>query len=114
MRGDNVSFLCLFPQGYFGYKVDRQMKLSPVECFNQRLLNYTQMFASDPDYIFYALSVTQQSKLNSRINIDLRKVCGGELTAGMLPQNFSETVKSLIAKEKAYCFINTIKGTLAY
>ena len=30
----------------------RDVKLSPCRYFNQRLLNYTQKFASDPDYIF--------------------------------------------------------------
>ena len=42
----------LFPKGKFGYKVERNVSLSPVKCFNQRLLNYTQKFASDSDYIF--------------------------------------------------------------
>ena len=41
----------LFPTGKFGFKVDRDVKLSPVKYFNQRLLNYKQTFASDADYI---------------------------------------------------------------
>ena len=72
------------------------------------------MFASDPDYIFYALSVTQQQKLNSQINVALRKVFSGHMTAGMLSNNFSETVQALVAKDKAYRFMNSIKGTPAY
>ena len=42
------------------------------------------MLGSDPGYIFYALSVTQQQKLNSQINVALRKVCSGRVTTGML------------------------------
>jgi len=39
----------LFPTGKFGYKIKRQIPLvSPVKYFNQRFLNYTQLFASDP------------------------------------------------------------------
>ena len=53
-----------FPEGKFGYKPTRELNLSPVKYFNQHLLNYTHMSASDSDYIFYALSVTQQLKLN--------------------------------------------------
>ena len=42
----------LFPTGKFGYTVERDVKLSPVKYFNERLLNYKQKFASDCDYIF--------------------------------------------------------------
>ena len=37
-----------------GYKVRRKTPLSPVKYFNQKLLNYSQKFASDTDYIFSA------------------------------------------------------------
>ena len=48
----------LFTTGKFGYKVDRDIDLSPVKYFNQRLLNYMQKFSADSDYIFVAHSVT--------------------------------------------------------
>ena len=42
----------------------------------------------------------------------MKKVCSSHLTAGMLSQNFSETVKSFIVNnKKAYHVINTIKST---
>ena len=50
------------------------------------------MFASDPDQIFFALSVTQQLKLKSQINIAMKKVFSCNWTTGMLSQNFSERV----------------------
>ena len=78
----------LFPTGRFGYRVERDVKLSPVKYFNQRLLNYKQKFASDSDYIFYALSVMLQLNLNSQINIAMKKVSTNLLTAGMLSNNF--------------------------
>ena len=55
---------------------------------------------------FFSLSVTQQMKLQRQINIALKKVCTG--------RNFSDTVKSFIANDEAYHFMNTIKGTPAY
>ena len=67
------------------------------------------MFASDPDYVFFAMLLTQQMKLQSQINIALKKVCTGRVTAGMLSHNFSDTVKSFIANDEAYHFMNTIK-----
>ena len=42
----------LFPTGQYGYKVDREILLTPSKYFNQKLLHYTQKFASDSDYIF--------------------------------------------------------------
>ena len=65
----------LFPTGKFGYKVKRNILLSPVKYFNQRLLNYTQRFASDSDYIFFANSVLQQLNLNNQINVAMKKSC---------------------------------------
>ena len=37
---------CLFPKRKFAYKVELNIKLSQVKYFNQRLLNYIQIFAS--------------------------------------------------------------------
>ena len=42
----------LLPTGQYGYKVGREIPLTPSKYFNQRLLHYTQKFASDNDYIF--------------------------------------------------------------
>ena len=85
-----------------------------MKYFNQHLLNYTQIFDPDPDHIFFPLSVTQKLKPQSQINIAMKKVCGGHLTAGMLSQNLCETVKSFIANDEAYHFMNKIKDTPGY
>ena len=82
----------LVPKGKFGYEFLRELKASPVQYFNQQLLNYTQMFPSDLDNTFFALLVTQQLKLQSQINITMKKVCSSHLTAGILSHNFNETV----------------------
>ena len=104
----------LFPTGKYGYKIKRETPLSPVKYFNQRLLNYTQLFASDSDYIFFANSIMQQIHLSSQINIAMKKVSSDQLNAGMLSQNFKETVKQFIANDKAFSFMSNIKGTPAY
>ena len=98
----------LFPTGKFGYTHARDVKLSPCKYFNQRLL------ASDPDYIFYAQSVTQHLNLNSCINIAMKKVKADGMTAGRVSQNFKETISGLIANDDAYNFMNQLKGTPAY
>ena len=53
-------------------------------------------------------------KLQRQINIALKRVCTGRITAGILSHNFSDTVKSFIANDEGYHFMNTIKGTPAY
>ena len=104
----------LFPNGQFGYAVERDIALSPSKYFNQRLLNYTQKFASDSDYIFFVNSVVQQLRLHSQISIAMKKVSGENLTAGMFSQSFKDTVKQFIANDKAFSFMSTVKGTPAY
>ena len=42
---EELAFPYLFPRGKFGYKVERDIKLSPSKYFNRRLFNYTQLFA---------------------------------------------------------------------
>ena len=53
-------------------------------------------------------------KLNSQINIAMQKLKTNRLTAGMLSDNFEGTVRSLIANDSAFSFMDTIKGTPAY
>ena len=109
-----LAFPYLFPTGKFGYNIQRDVKLSPVRYFNHRLLNYTQVLASEADYIFCPLSVSQKLKLSSQINTALKKFCSGHVTAGMLSSNFIETVKSFLTKDDAYQFMGNIKGTPVY
>ena len=104
----------LFPHGKFGLHAKRDVKLTHTKYFNQRLLNYTQRFASDPDYIFFANFLSQQINLRNQINIAMKKVCGQSLTANMFQDNFKDTVKSFLADENAYSFMNAIKGSPAY
>ena len=54
---EDQAFPYLLPKGKFGYKVHRDIPISPARYFNQRLLNFNQYFASDADYIFFARSV---------------------------------------------------------
>lgn len=74
----------LLPIGKFGYKVEREVALTPNKYFNQRLLNYKQTFATEADYIFYVHSVCQQLNMNSCISIAMKKVSFNQLIAGML------------------------------
>ena len=109
-----LAFPYLFPTDKYDYRVRRYIQLSPVKYFNQYLLNFTQIFASKSNYNCYALLLTQELKINSQMNITLKKMCTGQLTAGMIINNFSCFVNSLLSKNDAYQFMGTIKATPAY
>ena len=65
-----------------------KMFLSPVKHFNQRLLNYSQKFALDKDYIFFVRNITQNKSLKKIINIAIQKVSGVSLNAGVLNNSY--------------------------
>ena len=88
------GFWYLFPTKKFWYNIQRVVKLRPVRYFNQGILDYKQLLASEADYIFYALSVTQLLKLSSQINIALKKFSSDYVTAGALSSSFTESVRS--------------------
>ena len=104
----------LFPTGMLAYTYQRDISLSPSKSFNPRLLSYSQKFSSDSDYIFFAQSVKQHLKLNNSINIAMQKIKSNNLTAGILFQNYTETIKSFIANDEAFNYVNILKGTSAY
>ena len=111
---EELAFPYLFPSGKFGYKVDREVSLSPVKYFNQRLLNFKQNFASDADYIFFARSVVEQHHLYSSISIAMQKMNSSQMTAGTIRQNYKETIQNFLAKNNAFSFMNSVKDTPAY
>ena len=91
-----------------------EIPLTPSKYFNQRLLHYTQKFALDNDCIFFAHTVLQKVQLSSQINISVKKVFSNDLTAGMLSKSFKQRVQEFIAKDKAFSFMSSIKGTPVY
>ena len=111
---EELSHPYLFPTGKFGFQTKRKVYLTSTKYFNQPLLNDTQKFSSDSDYIFFVHSVMQKLNLSNQINIAIRKVTSSQLTAGMLSINFNEKVKEFITSNQAFTFMNTIKGTPAY
>ena len=44
----------------------------------------------------------------------MKKVISNNLTAGILSKNFKQRAKELIAKDKAFSFMNSVKGAPAY
>ena len=65
-------------------------------------------------FFFSAHAVLQGTQLNDQTKFALNKVSTDSLTAGMLKGNFKEKVKQFIARDNAYSFMRSIKGTPAY
>jgi len=82
--------------------------------FNQRLRLYTKIFFRLWLHIFFANTIIQSASLSNQINVAMRKVSSVSINAGMLSQNFKETVRQFIANDKAFAFMSTVKGTPAY
>ena len=106
---EQLSHPNLFPTRKFGFQTKRKVYLTLTKCFNQRLLNYTQKFSPDSDYIFFAHSVMQKLNPSNQINIAVRKVTSSQLTAGMLCSNFSENVKGFIASDQVFTFMEVLR-----
>ena len=108
-------FTHLLPTGKFGHKVRRNIPLSPVKYFKQKLLNYSQKFASDTDYIFFARIILQSLSLKKQINTTMRKLSVISLNAGVLNNScFNETVKQWVSNAQAFRFMSSINGTPSY
>ena len=111
---EEQAFPYHLPKGKFGYKAPRDIPISPAQYFNQRLLNFNQYFASDADYIFFARLVHEQHHLLSSINFAMQKIKPGTLTAGTVKSSFKGTIEKFVAKDNAFSFMSSVKGTPAY
>ena len=78
----------------------KNVSLTPRKYFNQQLLNFSQRFASDLDYIFFAHSVMQKTHMNDQISTAMRKIASDSLKAGMLSKYFKATMQQFIAQNK--------------
>ena len=110
---EELTFPFLFPVGKFGFKVGRPVHWTPTKYFNQRLLNFSQRFSSNADYIYFGHYIVQQLNLYNQINVATKKV-RGNITVGQLQKNFKQTVRSFICGNQGHLFMNSIKGTPAY
>ena len=99
----------LVPKGKFNYDVPRDISISPARYFNHRLLNFNQCFVSDAEYIFFARSVYEQHQLRLSINFIIHKIKSSTVSAGMIRNNFKETIKRFVASANTFSFMSSVK-----
>ena len=83
------------PTGKFDDNALRDTPTSPTQYFNQRLLNFTQSFASDADYVILARSVYEQRHLGSSINFTIQKIKLGTFTAEVFKMIFKRNASNV-------------------
>ena len=73
-------------------------------------MNYNQKFASDPDYIFFARSVSEKYVLRSSV-----LQCIKENQVNWLKKQLREiTIQKSTASDNRFSFMRQVKGTPAY
>lgn len=98
---EELAFPTLFPKGRFGFTAKRDVRLTPVKYFNARLLIYSGMFGTNPEYLFFAQFIIEQKKVSDSINIALKKICGQSMTASTLRSDI-QGLQNLIHRDQAY------------
>ena len=94
---EELAFPVLFPKGRFGYMVERPVSLSPTRYFNACLLHYSGRVAMNPEYLFFAQFIIEQTKVSDSINIALTKVHGQSLIASNLRSSV-QTLQNLVCR----------------
>ena len=67
------AFPWLFSKGRYGLYHKREIKLSPLQFFSQRLLNVNTQFARDPDFLFVAEQFCERHAIEKQIDISGKK-----------------------------------------
>jgi hypothetical protein len=116
LHAETDAFPYHFPHGTFGIDCNRPTKLGAHRYFNRRLFSKDTRFASDPQYIFWALDYCEKKTLLSSTSIAFRKSGITQtmptITASMLTD---ETQRSnLIKKDLGYRFMDNLRGSPAY
>ena len=67
-----LAFPTLYPNGENGFGTIREVKVSPLEYFQTRMLSDDSRWACHPAYIFWACNIVEALKLQSSISIAMR------------------------------------------
>jgi hypothetical protein len=114
---EEQSFPQLFPTGCFGFDASREVNITPKKYFNARILNKDGKFARNVEYLFYSQYVTEHKQVMDNVSVALRKSHSSfsscePVAAGVIKN--PEKLNSLILKDKAYNFLQTVRGSPPY
>ncbi|XP_035683454.1 uncharacterized protein LOC118420666 [Branchiostoma floridae] len=106
-----------YPDGRFGYSMQRRKKLTVRKYFNQRLLDADGRFATDVDYLFAAQYVVEAKQIQDDASIALRQtrgrmVQGGQINAGVVKN--TSNLATWFRTDTAYKYLKNVRGSPAY
>ena len=101
---DTTGFVRYHCDGKYGWKYEREKKLSGSQYFSTRVMQYLLPFGEDPDYIFVAQQIVERLSVENKINVCMQK---GKLVKDGDGINVMQV-------EEGYNVFKTIPGTPAY
>ena len=66
---EEMAFTKLFPKEKFKFDAERTVSLTPKKYFNARLLNRTEEYAKNVEYLFFAQYITEHKQIMVNISI---------------------------------------------
>ena len=113
---EEVAFPWLFPYGVNGLKTNRKPTISVLQYFQNRLLSKENRWRKNATYIFWALNMYEQHKLQECISVAVRKSSMCDLHKGQSKTHNSNQKFSLDHNiiDNSYTFIRQIRGTAGY
>lgn len=111
-HSEEMAFPTLFPKGTSGFDCQREIPISLVKYFNQRIRNCDNRFAASTEYWYYAQYRTEAKHVADCLSIAMRK-CKGQhkvekITAGQI-KNAEEMRNDL-----SYHFLQNVRGSPAF
>lgn len=104
---EEKAFVDLFPLGKNGFDEPRRAYLTYQSYFQRRLLSDDNRFRRNPSYLFWALNLMEQDRLQQGISIALKR---RHLPDGTL----SSVDLERLLKSRSYSFVQKIRGSVAY
>ena len=111
---EEQAFPYFLPTGKFVYNAPRDIPVSPVCYFSKWLLNFSQYFPSDADYIYILPGLCMSNITCSSIKFAMHKIKPGTLAARTVKNDLKGTVQRFAASDSAFSFMSSVRGTPAY
>lgn len=92
---EELAFPWLFPYGVNGFKTNRKPTISVLQYFQNQLLGKENRWRKNATYIFWALNMYEQHKLQQCISVAVRKSSICDLPKGQSKNHNSNQKLSL-------------------
>ena len=104
-----LAFPRHFPNGKFHFADKRPVKISLLKYIHRNLKNSDSRFASDPQYIFFALDWVERTSVHNAIMFSERKMKGVKCSVASL-QN-KERIRQMLSDDEIMATFKTIRGS---